>query len=304
MKARLPRQGDRFPDIELLDHEGRPRSISSFFAPPTFDRYLGFDQGYPLIVTFIRGPFCPRDQAQMRQLVQHQDEFGLSGCSIVTVSVQHHEVLAAFRFGLGASWAFLSDPDRQLVGALDLIDATEGEEARVSRPMTFVLDERRAVHSVYDGWWSIGRPTIEEVRHDVREIMTATKRAPYAAWSTPRVTAVRVPQQRWLEPHEGEPGRSGRVSWFDRDRGIGMIVPDPTQGGDGGGRTRRRGASAPDDEVFFHFTAIPGSGYRTVAPGRRVRFDVSDNPVGPVASRVVPEVTDPSATSASAESGR
>jgi cold shock CspA family protein/peroxiredoxin len=284
MKSRLPRHGDRFPDIELLDHEGQPRSISSFFVPPVFDRYLGFDQGYPLIVTFIRGPFCPRDQAQLRQLVQHQDEFALSGCSIVTVSVQAPDVLAAFRFGLGASWTFLSDPERRLIGTLDLIDVTEGEQALVSRPMTFVLDERRVVHSVYDGWWSIGRPTIEELRHDVRGILSATKRAPYAAWTAPRVAAVRVPQQRWLEPSDGEPGRSGQISWFDRARGVGMIAPDPVE-------PSRRAAAAAD--VFFHFTAIPGSGYRTVAPGQRVRFDTVDNPVGPVASRVVIQHSEP-----------
>ncbi len=297
MKSRLPRLGDRFPDVELTDHDHRQRSIASFLTAPMFDRYLGFDQGYPLILTFIRGPFCPRDQAQMRGLVQRQDEFAMNGCSIVTVAVQPPEVLAAFRSGLGANWTFLSDPDRRLIGALDLVDATEGEHARVSRPMTFVLDERRVVHSVYDGWWSIGRPSVEELRRDVRDVMAATKRSPYAAWTAPRVTSVRIPQQRWLEPiddtrnddtrNDGTPSRSGRVAWFDRDRGVGMITPDQGRGSGTDTRVDGEGEPAPDADVFFHFTAIPGSGFRTVEPGTHVRFDRSDNPFGAVAWRVV-----------------
>lgn len=305
MKSRLPRLGDRFPDVELTDHEHRQRSIASFFTAPMLDRYLGFDQGYPLILTFIRGPFCPRDQAQMRGLVQHQDEFAMSGCSIATVAVQPPEVLAAFRSGLGANWTFLSDPGRLLIGALDLVDATEGEQAHVSRPMTFVLDERRVVHSMHDGWWSIGRPSVEELRRDVRDVMAATKRSPYAAWTAPRVTSVRIPQQRWLEPtdntrnndtrnndtrNDDTPSGSGRVAWFDRARGVGMITPERSPGSGsrvGGSRVGGEVEPAPDANVFFHFTAIPGSGYRTVEPGRHVRFDRSDTPFGPVASRVV-----------------
>ena len=279
MRPRIPRRGDRFPDAELIDHEGRPRTISSLFEPSTTDRYLGFEQGYPAAVVFIRGPFCPRDQAQLRSLVAAQYELGLNGCAIVTISVQPPEVLAAFRFGLGASWTFLSDLSRQLIGALDLIDETEGEEAFVSRPMTFVLDERRAVHAVYDGWWSIGRPSPEELRHDLREIMSATKRFPYEAWTTPRVTQVRVPQQTWLQA-DAAPAHTGHVAWFDLGRGIGSIAAD----GDPAGQDPADQVVA---DVFFSFTAIPGAGYRTIRAGQRVGFDLADNPFGPVARRVI-----------------
>ncbi len=268
--------GDQFPDAELVDHEGRPRTISSFRTPSRIDPYLGFDEGYPSVVVFIRGPFCPRDQAQLRALVGAQHELGLNGCSIVTVSVQPPEVLEAFRFGLGASWTFLSDPSREFIGALGLVDETEGEEAFVSRPMTFVLDGGGVVCSVYDGWWSIGRPSPEELRRDIREIMSSTQRFPYEAWTTPRATQVRVPQQTWLDDHHArpDPQHAGRVAWFDVARGIGVISPDLS---DAGG----------DDGIFFSFTAIPGSGYRTLRPGQLVMFDRADNPIGPVATRVV-----------------
>ncbi|HYN33057.1 MAG TPA: redoxin domain-containing protein [Ilumatobacteraceae bacterium] len=280
MHSTFLRVGDQFPDAELLDHEGRPRSISSFLTPSRIDPYLGFNEGYPAIIVFIRGPFCPRDQSQLRALVGAQHELGLNGCSIVTVSVQPPEVLAAFRFGLGATWSFLSDQSRDLIGALDLIDETEGEEAFVSRPMTFVLDEGCAVRSVYDGWWSIGRPSPEELRRDIRAIMSSTPRFPYDAWTTPRATQVRVPQQTWLGDHEAlpDPEHAGRVAWFDPARGIGVITPDRSDAGID---------DDIEDAVFFSFTAIPGSGYRTVRPGHRVMFDLADNPIGPVATRLV-----------------
>ncbi len=278
MQSAHPLVGDRFPDAELLDQESRSRTISSFLTPSRIDPYLGFDEGYPAIIVFIRGPFCPRDQAQLRALVSAQHELGLNGCSIVTVSVQPPEVLAAFRFGLGASWTFLSDPSRDLIGRLNLVDETEGEEAFVSRPMTFVLDESGVVRSLYDGWWSAGRPSPDELRRDIREIMSSTRRFPYEAWTTPRVTQVRVPQQTWLDDEaRPDPEHSGRVAWFDLGRGIGEITPDD----DTDAHAVRGG------KVFFSFTAIPGSGYRSVRPDQRVRFDLVDNPIGPVATRVV-----------------
>lgn len=275
--------GDAFPDIALFDQDGRPRSVHSFGAAGTMDRYLGFDEGLPTIVVFFRGPFCPRDQAQLRALMSVQDEFALSGCGIVSVSVQAREVQAAFRFGLGAKWPFLADPDRSLIGLLGLVDATEGEEAFVSRPVTFVLDGAGRVYSMYDGWFFVSRPTVEELRHDVRAIMATTARYPYEAWTTERVTSVRVPQQRWLEPDSGVPDRTGRVAWFDLAKGVGGIRPDGLPDDDG------PEVDAPDEEteVFFSFSAIPGSGYRTVRAGARVAFELVDNPFGPVASWVV-----------------
>jgi len=68
------------PDAELVDHDGRSRSIASFFAPSKTDRFLGVAHGYPVIIVMIRGPFCPGDQAQLRALVAAQHELGLNGC--------------------------------------------------------------------------------------------------------------------------------------------------------------------------------------------------------------------------------
>ncbi|MBV9453886.1 MAG: hypothetical protein JOZ19_07185 [Rubrobacter sp.] len=68
------RAGDTFPDFELLDHRNEPRRLSQFVKPSPLDEKLGFMDGYPFIVVFGRGFFCPRDQEQMRQLVRFRSE--------------------------------------------------------------------------------------------------------------------------------------------------------------------------------------------------------------------------------------
>ena len=63
MKTNL-KVGDTFPDFELPDHNGRPRRLSGYTKPSPLDERLGFDDGYPLILVFGRGFFCPRDGEQ------------------------------------------------------------------------------------------------------------------------------------------------------------------------------------------------------------------------------------------------
>jgi hypothetical protein len=47
--------GGRLPNFELLDHRKRLLRLSDLTAPTTYDRMLGFADGYPLIVVFYRG---------------------------------------------------------------------------------------------------------------------------------------------------------------------------------------------------------------------------------------------------------
>ncbi len=73
-----PQIGDIFPDFELPDHNKRPRQLSQLTRPSLLDEKLGFIDGYPLILVFGRGFFCPRDQEQMRQLVRFQSELAVN----------------------------------------------------------------------------------------------------------------------------------------------------------------------------------------------------------------------------------
>ncbi len=66
---------------------------------------------------------------------------------------------------------------------------------------------------------------------------------------------------------------TGTVKWFNAEKGYGFITQD-----DGG----------PD--VFVHFSAIQGEGYRNLDEGMKVEFDVTQGQKGPQASNVRPVV--------------
>ncbi len=62
---------------------------------------------------------------------------------------------------------------------------------------------------------------------------------------------------------------TGSVKWFNEAKGFGFISQD------GGGK-----------DVFVHFSAIQGSGFKTLAEGQKVSFDIQDGPKGPQAANV------------------
>ena len=268
------RAGDVFPDFELPDHRNNPRRLSKFTKPSPMDEKLGFKDGYPLILIFGRGFFCPRDQQHMRQLVQFQSELAVNFGKLATVSTDAPLTGAAFRAGLGAEWHFLSDEKREVIERIGILDETEGEYAYVAQPYTFVLRPDLTIYRVYDGWFFVGRPTLEELRHDLRAIMETRSDYNYEAHNTPEVKKIRIPQQEWAEgtPSPGDNGlpvARGVVRWFDVDAGVGKIERD-----------------ASDDSVFFNFTAIPGEGYRTLRPGTAVIFEVVKSEAGLTARNV------------------
>ena len=63
----------------------------------------------------------------------------------------------------------------------------------------------------------------------------------------------------------------GTVKWFNAEKGYGFISPD-----DGSA------------DVFVHYSAIGGSGYKTLEEGQAVTFEVEQSPKGPQAANVVP----------------
>src|SRR5256886_9175808 len=268
------RVNDQFPDIALPNHQNELTQLSHFTKPSLLDQHLGFLDGYPLILIFFRGFFCPRDQQQMRQFVEFQQELAVSYGKLVAVSADPPLVQAAFRAGLGGQWSFLSDEQRTIIKQINILDETEGEYAYRAQPYTFVLRPDLRIHAIYNGWYFVGRPTNEELRHDLRTIMEARSDYRYEAYDTPEVRQIRIPQQEWAHgvPQLGANGlpiAQGVISWFDLNAGICMIASE------GSG-----------EDVFFHFTALPGQGYRTIRPGTPVKFEIVESKTGPAAHNV------------------
>ncbi|PIQ87202.1 MAG: cold-shock protein [Candidatus Omnitrophica bacterium CG11_big_fil_rev_8_21_14_0_20_45_26] len=60
----------------------------------------------------------------------------------------------------------------------------------------------------------------------------------------------------------------GKVKWFNNQKGYGFIELEPGQ------------------DIFVHYSAITGSGYKTLKEGESVSFDISEGPKGKHATNV------------------
>ena len=63
---------------------------------------------------------------------------------------------------------------------------------------------------------------------------------------------------------------TGTVKWFNDSKGFGFISP-----------------SDGSADVFVHFSAVQGDGFRTLTEGQTVTYEVENGPKGPQASKVV-----------------
>ena len=77
----------------------------------------------------------------------------------------------ALRAGLGATFTFLSDHERRAVSELGIVDETDREHPRIAIPYNFSVGPDLVIHKIYDGGWFVGRPTLEELRQDLRAMM-------------------------------------------------------------------------------------------------------------------------------------
>jgi len=154
--------GGQVPDFELLDHAGNQRRLSKLVG------------GDPTVLHFYRGWWCPKEQAFFRRLLALQDDAEVAYSRILSVSVDSPEVNAAFRAGLGARWTFLSDPDRQVQTQLRLRETTDTLHHPYV-PAVVVIGPDLRIHTLYNGYWYWGRPTVDELVIDLREISRALR---------------------------------------------------------------------------------------------------------------------------------
>ena len=60
----------------------------------------------------------------------------------------------------------------------------------------------------------------------------------------------------------------GKVKWFSNQKGYGFITPES------------------GNDVFVHFTAVSGDGYKTLEEGQEVEFEITNGPKGEQATNV------------------
>jgi peroxiredoxin len=149
--------GARFPDYELTDQTATRRKLSAI---------QGAD---PMIVVLSRGGFCPKDRRQAEGFIQLHREMEVGYCRLVTISTDNLTETNEYRSGVGAHWPFLSDAGRVVQKDLDIAEYTDA----VHNPMiphVVVLEPDLIIHKIYSGYWFFGRPTMEDLRQDLRAV--------------------------------------------------------------------------------------------------------------------------------------
>ncbi len=145
------------PDYELSDHTGKHRKLSEL---------QGQD---PMIVVLGRGGYSPKDRRQAEGLVELHREMEVGYCRLVTITTDNIMETNEYRSGVGAHWPFLSDERRVVQKNLDIAEYTD----TVHNPMipyVIVLVPGLVIYRIYNGYWLFGRPTVEELRQDLRAV--------------------------------------------------------------------------------------------------------------------------------------
>ena len=149
--------GAIFPDYELSDHTGNLQKLSAL---------QGQD---PMLVVLGRGGYCPKDRRQAEGLLQLHREMEVGYCRLITITTDNISQTSEYRSGVGAHWPFLSDPHRVVQKDLDIAEYTDP----IHNPMiphVIVLEPGLIIHKIYNGYWFFGRPTMEELRQDLRAV--------------------------------------------------------------------------------------------------------------------------------------
>ena len=150
--------GAVFPDYELTDHTGKHRKLSNLQGPD------------PMILVLSRGGFCPKDRRQAEGLVELHREMEVGYCRLVTISTDNLATTNEYRSGVGAHWTFLSDAGRKVQKDLNIAEYTDPTHDPMI-PHTIVLEPGLIVYKMYVGYWFFGRPTVEELRQDLRALL-------------------------------------------------------------------------------------------------------------------------------------
>ncbi|HYO36301.1 MAG TPA: redoxin domain-containing protein [Geodermatophilus sp.] len=147
--------GGVFPDYTLPDHTGTDRTLSELQG------------GDPVILTLARGHYCPKEHQQHLELAAFQSRIAVAYTRVVTITTDDRHTMQELRASVGAQWTFLSDPGRIVQRDLDIQEYTDPANDPMI-PHTLVLKPGLVVHSVYNGYWFWGRPSVHDLWRDLR----------------------------------------------------------------------------------------------------------------------------------------
>ena len=154
--------GATFPDYELPDQDRVVRKLSEI---------QGED---PMILTLARGHYCPKEHQQHLELAAFYPKIAVGYTQVATISTDPHHTSQEFRASVGAQWPFLEDPERTVQKDLEIQEYTDPDNDPMI-PHTLVLKPGLVVHRIYNGYWFWGRPSVVDLWHDLREVMSQTR---------------------------------------------------------------------------------------------------------------------------------
>jgi peroxiredoxin len=196
--------GVTFPDFELPDHTGRLRRLSEI---------QGDD---PMVIVLAREAYSAKDQVQREGLVVLWREMkpGVGYCRMVTITTADPQEALNYRNGVGAEWPFLADPGWIVQRDLGIAEYTDPAHDQLV-PHTIVCEPGLIVYKVDNGYWFFGRPTVEELRQDLRAVLMRhhwdwdlSDPEVRAAWERGAIERFYPPELGWPQGASGPPPRS------------------------------------------------------------------------------------------------
>ena len=91
-------------------------------------------------------------------------------CRMVTITTSDPQETYNYRSGVNAEWPFLSDTGRIIQRDLDIAEYTDPAHNQMV-PHTIVCAPGLIIYKIYIGYWFFGRPTVEELRMDLRAVL-------------------------------------------------------------------------------------------------------------------------------------
>lgn len=188
-------RGTAFPDYLLPDHTGKPRRLSEI------------QDSDPMVIILAREAYSAKDQIQHEGLVRLWREMkpGVGYCRMVTITTSNPQETFNYRSGVGAEWPFLSDEGRVIQRDLDIAEYTDPLHNQMV-PHTIVCEPGLIIYKIYNGYWYFGRPTVEELRHDLRAVLTKyhwdwdlSNSHVRAAWQRRELDRFYPPELGWLD---------------------------------------------------------------------------------------------------------